>query len=335
MAGADRRSPADLNGDLFENPSSYSFYQVVRLLRLRANQDRPIASDKFLREQLRARPHLSLGFPGTDVVDVVESIDQVRRYLVSVSFLGLYGVSSPLPTHYTEDLIREEMDDQVVARDFLDILSGPIYRLLFQTWSKYRWALRVSEEEDQDCLERLFCLVGLGSESLRRSVPRPRRLLRYLGLFSQSPRSALGLRTLLSDALEVPSLEITPCLKHWVEISADQRCRLGGQGASLGEDCYLGAQIEDRMGKIRITAGPLEEDKFYGLLPGAPLNQEFGSLMNAYLNQPMDCELKLILNPEVIHTVILGRPKGSGLGKDSWVFSGPRFEGEVAITFQC
>jgi len=34
-----------------------------------------------------------------------------HRFLITATFLGLYGVSSPLPTFYTEDLMDEASQD--------------------------------------------------------------------------------------------------------------------------------------------------------------------------------------------------------------------------------
>ena len=119
------------------------------------------AEETVFHDLLRIRPLLSLSFPGTDVysVEEVERNDQVY-YLLTVTFLGLYGASSPLPTHYTEDLLDEASDDRTVSRDFLDILSSPFYRLFYQCWSKNRWFIKLADEEAADYLERLYSLMG-------------------------------------------------------------------------------------------------------------------------------------------------------------------------------
>ncbi|MBU2548109.1 MAG: type VI secretion system baseplate subunit TssG, partial [Proteobacteria bacterium] len=206
--------------------------------------------------------------------------------------------------------------------------------LFFQSWMKYRWHLRIAEEEDEGCLERLSCLLGLGLEEFRHAVPRSRRLLRYIGLFTQFPRSALSLRALLSDALDLPHVDVVPCILQMMRIPDEQRCLLGVQGTTQGDDCYLGQEIEDRMGKFRISAGPLGEDKFHSLLPPTPQFREVGDLVHVFLIDPLEYEMELVLKREEAQTMVLGGEKWSGLGYDTWIFSGPRLETEARVTFQ-
>ena len=52
----------------------------------------------------------------------------------------------------------------------------------------------MAEEKSPQDLERLYCLVGLGEKKLQQEALEPYRLIRYLGLFTQFPRSALGLK---------------------------------------------------------------------------------------------------------------------------------------------
>ncbi|MEW6261641.1 MAG: type VI secretion system baseplate subunit TssG [Thermodesulfobacteriota bacterium] len=335
MAGQDRRPPTDLKSDLLERPRAYSFFQAVRLLRFYAQQFRQDREEGLFHDLLRIRALLSLSFPGTDV----ESIEEVPaepgvRYRITATFLGLYGASSPLPTHYTEDLLDEAAEDRSVTRDFLDVLGDPYYRLFFQAWNKNRWFLKTVEEEAAPYLERLFCLLGLGLKEFWQAVPQSRRLWRYIGLFTMSPRPALGLKTLLADALDLPQLDVINNVARLMAIPEDQQCRLGLQGSGLGRDSYLGSLIADRMGKIRIEAGPLGEDKFHDLLPGGEAFAQVGELSRLYLTQPLEREIELVVKEDEVRTMALGQPKWSWLGYDTWLFAGPDFKGEAKVYFQ-
>ena len=335
MARPDRRPSPDLKRDLFKNTKAYSFFQAVRLLHFYRDQEREASEDEFLERRIRVRPLLSLGFPETDINKIEEKrVGQTIRYILTATFLGLYGPGSPMPSHYTEDLLEEASHDKSVTRDFLDVFSEPFYRLFFQSWMKYRWHLKIAEEEDEACLERLSCLLGLGLEEFRQAVPRSRRLLRYIGLFTQFPRSALSLRALLSDALDLPRVDVVPCIPQKVQIPREQRCLIGIQGSTLGDDCYLGREIEDRMGKFRISAGPMDENKFHALLPTTDQFREVGDLVHVFLLDPLEYELELVLEQDQARTIVLGGEKWSGLGYDTWAFSGSRLEAEAKVTFQ-
>ncbi|MBF0527914.1 MAG: type VI secretion system baseplate subunit TssG [Deltaproteobacteria bacterium] len=334
MAGEVGRSSFDLRKDLFSHPRSFSFFQAIRLLRLFLRLTGEGSDTALFQNQLRVRPLLSLSFPGTDVYSVEEiPVGEATRYQLTATFLGLYGASSPLPTHYTEDLLDEASDDKSVSRDFLDILSDPFYGLFFRCWTRNRWFIKVAEEDSPDFVERLFCLAGLGLLEMQTEVPQARRLLRYIGLLTQFPRSAMGLKTLLSDALKTPHLDVIPNIPRQMQIPEQQRCYLGKQGGTLGVECYLGRQILDRIGKIQIKAGPLDADAFHEILPGCAGYEDVKLLTKVYLITPLESELKLIMDAPQVEPTVLGGHRWSLLGYDTWVFSGA-LTGEPAVTFQ-
>ncbi|MBU2551226.1 MAG: type VI secretion system baseplate subunit TssG, partial [Proteobacteria bacterium] len=132
MARPGRGPTADLKRDLFKNTKAYSFFQAVRLLRFYRGQKWDVSEEEFLEHRIRVRPLVSLGFPETDIYKIEEKrIGQTIRYILTATFLGLYGPGSPMPSHYTEDLLDEASHDRTVTRDFLDVFSDPFYRLFF------------------------------------------------------------------------------------------------------------------------------------------------------------------------------------------------------------
>ncbi len=328
MAGKDRGAFSDLRLDLIKEGHAFSFYQVIRLLRSFASPDE--GSGKT--DSIRVRPKLSLNFPCADV-DRIEALDEEDiRFLITVTFLGLYGVSSPLPTFYTEDLMAEESDDQSVTREFVDVINHRIFLLLFKGWTKYRQFLQVVEEQNPDHLTRLFSLLGLGEEALREDVPDAYGLLRYIGLFSQFPRSALGLKRLLQDALGRVPVDVMPCVLRKARIPEHQRLFLGESGGVLGNDCFLGEEIDDRMGKFRLKIGPVKRGDFQKLLPGGKRCDKLTFLTRFYVTDPLEYEVELALAAGEAQCVCLGRPEWSRLGLDTWSFSGENL-GEVAARF--
>jgi type VI secretion system protein ImpH len=333
MEGSARGPSPDITSDLVGQPEKYSFYQVVRLLRLLSGFMERGSNASFFEKMLRVRPQLSFGFPGCDIYSLKEVAgEESPQYRIEATFLGLYGVSSPLPNHYTEDLFAEVWSDRSVTRDFLDVLNEPFYRHLFYAWSKVHWGVKVAEELDDASTERLFCVLGLGSAELRRALAAVPELLRYVGLFCQYPRSALGLRTLLSDAIRWPRVSVTPCVKRRVEITDDMRCYVGLRNATIGEDCYLGVEMDDRMGKIRITADALDATRFNNLQPESSLFEKVETLTRLYLIEPLEVEFELVLRSKEVKTVVLGAPMWSSLGRDSWIFSGPEYRGRASVT---
>ncbi len=337
MASKGRGSPPTIKKELLSRSFEFSFFQVIRLLRLLANNGAMAHGEKDSSEVHRAikvRPELTLGFPAADVSSIEARDDEDKiHYQVTATFLGLYGTSSPLPTFYTEDLLAEAGEDETVSRDFLDILNQRIYELLYKCWIKYRLYINVIEEQDINHIERLFCLLGLGELELRSAIPNPFRLIRYLGLISQHPRSALGLKTLLNDALGGVPVNIEQCILRTAPIPEDQRPYLGNSGSSLGKDVFVGKEIQDRTGKFRIVVGPLGKKDFQRLLPGTKRHELLIFLTNFYLSSPLEYDVKLILSGAEAEPTRLGDPEWAKLGWTTWLFCGEYVE-ETSIIFQ-
>jgi type VI secretion system protein ImpH len=334
MASQNRRPSSNLKLELLREGHAFSFFQVMRLLRLFGRDSTEIEDASSAEaDNIRIRPKLSLAFPPADV-DTIEEQDNDKdpRFLVTANFLGLYGTSSPLPTFYSEDLMEEATLDEPVARDFIDIVNHRLFLLFFRCWTKYRQYLQVVEEKNPQYLERLFCLLGLGEKTLRDDIPDAYGLIRYVGLFTQFPRSAVGLQTLLQDALDVKRVEVIPCVKRKAIIPEDQRLFLGVAGNLLGLDSFLGRQIEDRMGKFRILIGPLNRETFRRFLPGGDGYERLVSLTTLYVVDHLGYDLELIIPEGQVKTVCLGGPEWSRLGLDTWTFSGDEL-GEVRTTF--
>lgn len=328
MDSQDRRTPAYLKQNLLKNGFDYSFFQVLRLL---SRIDEQASSDLTVSElarSVRVRPNLSLAFPAADVEEVKEIVGaHSSKYQVTANFLGLYGVSSPLPTFYTEDLIDEASEDESAAREFVDTLNHRIYLLFFESLQKYRPFFHINEKDRALYKERLFCLEGLGEKVHLANIPKADQLLRYIGLFSQKPRSAEGLKILLGDALGY-DIGITSCVLRKALIPEDQLLRLGLSGGVLGEDCVLGRELDDRMGKFRIEIGPLNSDEYREFFPGSEAYNRLVLLTELYLQDPLEYEIEVFMHKQQAQTVCLGSERWSKLGMDTWLYAG----NEIGVT---
>jgi type VI secretion system protein ImpG len=315
--------------ELLTRGREFSFVQVMRLARMfldpRGKEGLP---EVPWQDRVRIRPPLSLAFPASDVARVERDGSDLR---ITATFLALYGPASPLPNFYTEDLFEEASSDESVVRDFVDIIHQRLYHLYFQCWNKYRLFIRVVEEKNPIDRERLFCLIGLGEKELARSVPDSYAMLRYTGLLTQYPRSALGLRTMLRDGLKIKRIRIIRNVKRMVPIPPDQRMRMGVSGCRLGMDTVLGSEIADLMGKFRIEIGPLGWDEYNSFLPGTPLHEKLARYVRFYLTDPLAFDLKLILAAGEAKPLRLGDPKAR-LGLNTWCFSGNTL-GEMSVVF--
>ncbi len=243
-------------------------------------------------------------------------------FQVTANFLGLYGVSSPLPAFYSEDLIDEALEDRSISRDFVDIINHRLYELLFKCMTKYRQSIQVMEECNPHHIQRLFSLLGFGEDILRSEIPDSHSLFRYIGLFTQFPRSAMGLGTLLQDAMGKIPVVVEPCIKRNVKIADEQRICLGIHGCNLGEDSFLGEEIEDRIGKFRLKVGPMRKSDFRQCFPGKEKYKKLVLLTNLYISEPLDYDMELVMQKGQKKTACLGSSEWSSLGVDTWIFAG-------------
>lgn len=311
MVPATRTTNAALAAELLKHAGRFNYLQAIRLLRRLGAE-----SKGGMAVPVRTRPRLSLSFPETDVDAVVR---HGEGYLVTANFYGLYGVASPLPTFYTEDLIEEELEGKHASRAFLDIVHYTLYPQLFEAWRKYRLHHRVVEDQDKSVLNLLFALVGLENANTRAALPYADLLLRYLGLFGQRPRSMLGLQTILADALEPAVVSIESCVPRWVPIPAQQTLQLGQQGNLLGDACYLGTQVQDSSGQIRITLSEVPAELFHRLLPNQADYDRLLFLARFYLTVPLEVEIVIRPRRAEIARARLGNEVWSRAGLDTWL----------------
>jgi type VI secretion system protein ImpH len=263
---------------------------------------------------------------------VEEESDKEDHFLVTATLLGLYGPSSPLPTFYTEDLMDEASADESVTRAFIDIFNHRLFLLLVKSWAKYRPFLQLTEERRTQDINILFSLLGLFDAATRQDVPDSYGLLRYVGLFNQLPRSSSGLKSLLQDALGESPVQVVPCVARKAQIPRDQRLTLGVSNCFLGTNCFVGEEIDDRMGKFRLQIGPLKAEGFQGLLPGGRSCEKLAFLTKFYVTDPLEYDVELTLSEGEAQSVCLGHPRWSRLGWDTWVFTGKRM-GEVRAVY--
>ncbi|MCP3940167.1 MAG: type VI secretion system baseplate subunit TssG [Desulfobacteraceae bacterium] len=337
MAGKNRRSVPDLKTRMLESGSSFSFFQVVRLLNkmdlnkpgssnpdngidVFSNSDKKNWGNDFFKN-LKIKPNLSLGFPLAAIENIKEN-QETGNFDITANFLSLYGTLSPLPSFYTEDLFEEERLDEAFVKDFLNIINQRLYELLFLSWSKYRSMIQLHEMGNDTHKDRLFCLGGFGDENLRKQIKDPFELLRYIGLFAMPTRSQAGLETLLGDALGYEA-NITPCLRKRSPIPKTQRFYLGQENTTLSVDGYLGHEIPDCLGKFKISFGPLDDEEFRKLLPGTKLHMKMIELINLYLSDPFLITIEILILDQYIQTTTLNQTQGQWgrLGLDTWVFS--------------
>ena len=300
-----------LKARLLKEGDRFSFFQASRLLRrIGLSQDQPAG-------EVKARPNVSLGFPDRDINEITERAE--GGYQLTVNFLGLYGVSSPIPTFYSEELLDEQQHGLTATRDFLDIVSQTIYPLFFRAWLKSKSHFRIVEFGDSRLLEVFYSFVGINQPEKYKDQPGFESLLRFAALYSQSPRSSLGLQTILSACYPSTNIDLVEQDVRVLKLPKDQQLHLGQQSTTLGVDTHIGLEFACRSSNLTIVMREVDDALLQQLLPGGYEHSRLKFLVQHYLIDPLNVAVDIYLKQATAQPIILGQPSWAGLGRDAWL----------------
>ena len=299
--------------NLLARPKSFSFIQAVRLL-CNCHAGEWKSAEDFLRYGLSISPDLSLAHPGTDIASLARiepqktdceeaGTQEPARYAMTVTFLSLYGASSPLPTFYTEELIEEAREDRDESRRFLDIFNQALYVLYYRAFNAYKLGQRTLEEGDKDLALLQRALLGFALSGLEKEAGTGYTDLSCIPLFLRHTRSARGLALTLKILLGAGRFDIEQCLPRTVPIPASQRPRLGSM--RLGED-VIGTSVVDLEGTFRVHVRDLEREDVADFLPGGKKLAQMGAIIRRYLHITLSWDLVLHLKANTYRAASLG-----------------------------
>ncbi len=344
---------------LRRRPWEFDFFQAVWLFERYCGGDTPVGlRGPVSRERLRFRPDVSLSFPATDVRRVSECLSHASGepyYVMEVAFLGMYGVSTPLPLHYAIDVLRssdrtsasqadetpgargsaarEAPPSSSPTRDFMDIFHHRAIALFYRSWLKYRYERMFAAPQRDAITEYLQLLIGCppSFDEATLGVP-PIRLLRYAGVLTQHPRSATTLSGVLFDYWGDIPVRVTQFLGQWVPLEVGDQNRLGSANSRLGLDLTVGDQVYDLGGAFHITVGPVDWPTYLSFVPGGFRYKQTRALTRLYCCDPLAFTLEVALRAkEVPETRLASDDQAGCLGLTSWVRTEEM--GETSVTF--
>ncbi len=340
----------------------FDFFQAVWLLERWCDSGATVGGrGPVADEAIRFRPHVSIGFPPSDV----RRIEPFRResggdpaYQIDVTFMGLYGVNTPLPLHYAIDVLRSvqpysvqpaqeekgasaeqhgyQADDSesTPARDFLDILHHRLVSLFYRSWTKYRYEVTFGRPERDSVTDYLLWLIGCSPETQPETVGVwPVRLIRYAGLLTQHPKSAVGLEGLLTDYWVDLPFRVEQCVGRWVPLVPADLNSVGTLNCALGQDLTVGEQVYDLTGAFDVVVGPVDWTTYLSFLPGRPRFEHSRSLVRLYCSDPLAFNIEIQLHAgEVPPMQLTSDENATRLGYTSWVLTGE--SPPTSVTFE-
>lgn len=319
---------------LYADPHRFDFFQAVRLLyRAEGFSGLPTAANPG---PVRFATPASLAFPASEIDALSPPREDRRQSRMTVNFMGLTGPMGVLPRHYTERLIARQQARDHAGQDFFDLFNHRVIHLFWQAWAKYR--PEVGREIGQDAAQRrsaldyVHHLVGMGTPTLHRRL-RPaargdtgtRRLpgaaLGYFsGLISQRPHGQGSLSQVVSLVVGAP-VTVEGCHGSFKAIPERDRTRLGRQATRLGDGLVLGRRAWDRQTTLLVRVGPLDRERFAGLLPRAGLLGDLVELVRFLTGLATDLRFRLEVRADAVPPLALGRRDAQGpqLGWNTWL----------------
>jgi type VI secretion system protein ImpH len=289
MAAKLSESLASLEKDILDQPNQYEFFQAYRLLE-NVNKTFPVSARRPARK-IEVRPTLSLGYTDQDIHEV-KALDKQRGYEIISQLPGLYGVASPLPDFYNEELLDNEWDELEAPREFLDIIHKQLFPKLYQAWRLYKLNLNTFERSQSSYWNLLYSLMG---EPNTDSDEIKTLKLRYFSLFSNKERSKDGLQAIVSDFLNVDTLQINEFEPEFISIKPELRCQLGRLNHQLGE-AHLGSKIHTQTLKVTIELLDLNESQYNSIHANVKKTDTLKQLIKHYLRKPLSVDIKLHVN---------------------------------------
>ncbi|MDC9768168.1 type VI secretion system baseplate subunit TssG [Proteus mirabilis] len=293
-----------------------NFYRFCQLLEKVSPQSPPLGTtDDIKDDPLRFRPWPGMGFPAGELRTVEQHSTKPELPLtVRTNFLGLYGIDSPLPTSYLDD-IAQGVDGTEVLTEFLDIFNHRIITQYYRIWRKYAYPATFEAGGTDATSQCLLGLIGLGIPGCAERIATPiSRFLALLSTMRLPTRNSEGVKALIS--LLAPNTQAVINEYDIVKVPVDERTSLARhQRVSLATRPTLGKTAKDTTSRILISLTTYHPQEAQGWLPGGHLYTDFLVLLRVYLGYRSDACLKLTVPISILPEPRLQKTSRIQLGR--------------------
>ncbi|MEA9390189.1 type VI secretion system baseplate subunit TssG [Acerihabitans sp. TG2] len=293
-----------------------NFYRFCQLLE-QASPDSPLlgATSHPGNDPVRFCPWPNMGFPVSELkkVEINEDHPDLPP-TVRTTFLGMYGVDSPLPSSYLDDIAQRREGYEAQAA-FLDIFSHRITTQYYRIWRKYAYPATFETGGTDATSQCLLGLVGLGIPGTSEQIATPiSRFLALLGTMRLPTRNAEGIHALVS--LLAPDTQATVTPHDPVKIQVAARSGLGHRNrVTLSQRATLGKTGKEANSRVQVTLFTANPTEAKGWLPGGLLHTDLLALMRVYLGYRSDVRLRLSVPVRLLPEPRLGAGRRIQLGR--------------------
>ncbi|MGV3345813.1 type VI secretion system baseplate subunit TssG [Enterobacteriaceae bacterium LUAb1] len=253
-------------------------------------------------DPVRFRPDPHLGFPSSELKSAEIDPDNPDAPLtVRTTFLGLYGVDSPLPAACIDDINQGREGADAMAA-FLDIFNHRLMTQFYRIWKKYRYPATFEDGGTDKFSRSLMALTGMTNS---RELPAS-RLLAILQPLLHPTHTAEGIASVIRS--QAPNTQVKVYPYHPVRMPAEKRARLLlHESMTLDHYPILGdnTTITDYCSCVELSTE--DPDEAQGWMPDGQLRQDVMALLRMYLGCDYDVRLWLTVPCRLLPVPRLGK----------------------------
>lgn len=319
MERESQSAPARLIEQLRQKLPYMNFYRFCQLLE-QSQPDAPVVGSHWQvrAEPVRFRPHPGMGFPASEIRGV-EDPEPDHPHLppsIRVTFMGLYGVASPLPTHYIDDIVQRR-EGYEATQDFLDIFNHRLIAQYYRIWRKYSYPATFQVGGSDRTSQYLLGLAGVGIPGCAEIAGTPlSRFLALLPVMLLPGRTAEGLDALVR--LLAPDTNATIFHHDPCRIPLGQPLAMSARRpVSLKRRPVMGTYATDVNGQVLLRLTSDNPDEVKGWLPGGEIHGDLMALLHVYLGSHLDVRVQLCVARHLLPDAQLScrREQGGQLGR--------------------
>ncbi|GKS08171.1 type VI secretion system baseplate subunit TssG [Pseudomonas syringae pv. theae] len=276
-------------------------------------------------DPVRFRPDPGMGFPAGELKAIETDEDYPERpATVRTRLLGLYGVDSPMPTTFLDD-IAQRREGHEALEAFLDIFNHRIFTQFYRIWRKYSYPATFEAGGADATSQCLLGLIGLGIPGTTQQIATPTsRFLALLSVMRLPTRNAEGITALVKLLAPNTKTRVTPHCTQKVPLAQPASlCR--HHPVSLSQGTPLGSVGFDANSQLHLALFTEDLDEARGWLPGSHLHNDLLVLLRVYLGWRCTAKLQLSLPIHSLPKSLLGGPPVLlgmtgvlGLGSETW-----------------
>ena len=310
----------NINSRIKKSTYKYTLPQSIRVVCAYLNKFYPYEDYEKLYDHIIFKANPSLAFQKTEIFDIsFIEINKEIKVEMTLNFLGIFGSSSPMPSHFTE-MVLYSIDSNEVLKDFLNLFNHHLQRFVFPIWKKHRYYIQYKYDLSDKFSKYILSFLGLYSNiDTNNSSLDLKKLIPYIGILSMKHKSAGTLKAVIRHYLSHNDLEIIQCIPSKYDIPTWQYSSLGNENISLGSDFLIGESIVSKNAKFRILLKDASQDDLIKYSVLGNKMEELNNLISFSLNEPLAHDVCFEIKKENKKKLILGKNEESYLGINSWI----------------